>query len=152
MPGYAGGQLSNPTYEQVSSGATGHAEVSKIEFNPKEISYRDLLTIFFATHDPTTPNRQGNDVGSQYRSTILYSGENQKKEAEDFIQELNLSDPKRPVVTEVRPLEKFYPAEENHRDYYRKNPNQPYCQMVISPKLEKLKDKFYELLKQSKEK
>lgn len=152
MPGYAGGQLPNPTYEQVSSGTTGHAEVSKIEFNPREISYRDLLTIFFATHDPTALNRQGNDVGPQYRSIILHSDDKQKKEAESFIRELNKSDPKRPVVTEVKPLQKFYPAEENHREYYRKNPNQPYCQMIISPKLEKLKDKFYALLKQSKEK
>lgn len=154
MPGYAGSstnspQAANPTYESVSSGRTGHAEVTKIEYNPSQISYRNLLTVFFATHDPTTLNRQGNDVGSQYRSIILYTDENQKKEAEEYIKELN--DKGGPaVVTEVRALEKFYPAEEYHRDFYAKNPDQPYCQFVINPKLEHLREEFETLLKNNK--
>ncbi len=150
LPGYAGGTMPNPTYEQVSDGNTGHAEVSKIEFDPSQISYRDLLTVFFATHDPTTPNRQGNDVGPQYRSIILYTSEVQKQEAEAFIARLNESGSR--VVTEVKPLETFYEAEDYHHRYFEKNPSQPYCQLVISPKLEKLKAKFHEILKQSETK
>lgn len=169
-PGYAGGpstgsagspQASSgqaPTYEEVCGGATGHAEVTRIEYDPAEISYRDLLTVFFATHDPTTPNRQGNDIGSQYRSIILYASDEQRREAEKFIWELNASHPDgkpfdaaqgKPIVTEVKPLERFWPAEDYHRDYYAKNPEKAYCQVVVNPKLEKVQQKFAELLKPS---
>jgi peptide-methionine (S)-S-oxide reductase len=146
-PGYAGGQPKNPSYEQVCTGNTGHAEVIKIEFNPKEISFRDLLTVFFATHDPTTPNQQGHDFGTQYRSIVLYANENQKREAEAFIKELAESGEfKRRIVTELKPLEEFFEAESYHRTYYRRNSNQPYCQMVIAPKMDKLQQRFRELL------
>jgi peptide-methionine (S)-S-oxide reductase len=148
MPGYAGGKMPNPTYEQVCTGATGHAEVTRIEFDPKEISFENLLTVFFATHDPTTLNRQGADVGTQYRSAIFYTSDAQKSAAEAFIKKLHDSDPGgKPVVTEITPLDKFYPAEDYHRDYFRNNPNQPYCQLIIEPKVEKLQKEFGELLK-----
>lgn len=150
MPGYAGGTTVNPTYEQVSSGNTGHAEAIKIEYDPAQISYNDLLTVFFATHDPTTLNRQGGDIGTQYRSIILYTDETQKSEAESIIKKLNETGEK--VVTELKPLESFYEAEDYHRQYYLKNSSAPYCQLVINPKLEKLKDKFYGLLKESEKK
>ncbi len=148
MPGYAGGATPNPNYESISTGTTGHAEVSRIKYDPSQISYEDLLTVFFATHDPTTLNRQGNDVGTQYRSIILYTMPEQKTEAEKFITELNKEGEK--VVTEIKPLDKFYPAEEYRQHYYENNPSQPYCQLVINPKLEKLKEKFSKLLKDSK--
>lgn len=147
MPGYTGGTGKNPTYEQVCSGTTGHAEATRIEFNPNEISFQDLLTIFFATHDPTILNRQGNDVGTQYRSAIFYTTEKQKKEAEGFIKDL---DEGKPIVTEIIALGDFYPAEEYHRQYYRNNPSKAYCQVIISPKLAKLQSKFAELLKNTK--
>ena len=148
MPGYAGGSVKKPTYEQVCNGRTGHAEAIRIEFDPSQIAFRDLLTIFFATHDPTTLNRQGNDVGTQYRSIILYASEEQKREAEQFIKELNGSLPHgQTVVTEVKPLDEFYEAEEYHRKYYENNAYRPYCQLIISPKLQKLYKQFTELLK-----
>ena len=148
VPGYAGGLTDNPTYQQVSGGATGHAEVIKVEFEPGQISYQDLLTVFFATHDPTTPNRQGDDVGTQYRSIILYANEDQKKQSENFIKNLNESSAAgEPVITEVKPLGNFYEAEEYHHNFYRKNQDQPYCQIVINPKLEKLQKQFGALLK-----
>lgn len=148
MPGYAGGQKENPIYEEVCSGKTGHAEVIKIEFDPARIRYDDLLTVFFATHDPTTPDRQGNDVGTQYRSLILYTTEDQKNKAENFIRALNASGAQGPpVVTEVKPLETFYEAEQEHRGYYEKNRSQPYCRLVIHPKLEKVRKEFAALLK-----
>ena len=148
MPGYAGGGVKNPTYEQVCGGRTGHAEVIRIEFDPNLIAYKDLLTVFFATHDPTTLNRQGNDAGTQYRSIILHTGEEQKREAEQFIKELSRSLPHgKPVVTEVRQLDEFYAAEEYHRKYYENNSYQPYCQFIIDPKLQKLHKQFLELLK-----
>ncbi|MDP3800252.1 MAG: peptide-methionine (S)-S-oxide reductase MsrA [bacterium] len=143
--GYAGGIKENPTYEEVSSGSTGHAEVIKIEFDSAETSFDDLLTVFFATHDSTTLNRQGNDVGTQYRSIILYTSPEQEKEANKFIADLNQSGEK--IVTEVKSLEKFYEAESYHKDFYVRNKDKPYCQLIISPKLEKLKEKFYMLLK-----
>ncbi len=147
------GQGKPPTYEEVCSGRTGHAEVIKIEFDPSQISYRDLLTVFFATHDATTINRQGNDMGTQYRSIILYSTEDQKKEAEAFIKYLNDSDKRgNPVVTEIKPLEKFYEAEGYHHSYYKNNSTQSYCQVIISPKLKKVQEKFAELLKESENK
>lgn len=147
MPGYAGGQTKNPTYEDVSRGDSGHIEVIKIEYSPEQISYEDLLTVFFATHDPTTPDRQGADVGTQYRSAILYTIDEQKLAAEAFIKNLDESGPR--VVTELKPLKTFYAAEEYHRNYYSRNASAPYCQIVISPKLEKLKTRFNELLKNS---
>lgn len=202
MPGYAGGHKENPSYEEVCSGKTGHAEVIRIEYDSALISYKDLLTVFFATHDPTTLNRQGNDVGTQYRSIILYNSEEQKQEAEAFIKEINdsnattskeqpaadvaqsaldveqhaldvaqsASDLRQPltkvaktsqdmsrhaparvggatIITEVKPLEKFYEAEGYHQKYYQRNSWQPYCQVVIHPKLQKLKEKFQSLLK-----
>jgi peptide-methionine (S)-S-oxide reductase len=146
--GYAGGRTSHPTYEQVCSGGTGHAEVIRIEFDPKVISFRDLLTVFFATHDPTTLNRQGNDVGSQYRSVILYNSEEQRAEAASFIKELtDAGNFGNPIVTTLEPLTEFYSAEEYHQDYFANNPYQPYCQYTIPPKLNKLHKQFSALLK-----
>ena len=147
LPGYSGGQKENPTYREVSDGNTGHAEVIKIEYDPAVISFRDLLTVFFYTHDPTTLNRQGADVGSEYRSMIMYTTEAQKAASEKFITELNSSGPR--AVTELKPLDKFYIAEESHKNFYRNNPDSPYCQVVINPKIEKLKKRFHELLKES---
>ena len=152
-PGYAGGPpagnppASRPTYEEICTGKTGHAEVIKIKFDPDKISYVDLLRVFFATHDPTTLNRQGSDVGEQYRSIILYADENQKTAAESFIAELEKSSSEGGrVVTEVKPLKEFYEAEEYHKDYYRKNRSAPYCQVIINPKLKKVQEKFTKLL------
>jgi peptide-methionine (S)-S-oxide reductase len=146
--GYAGGSTKNPTYEEVCGGRTGHAEVIKIEFDPGEIAFKDLLTVFFATHDPTTLNRQGNDVGTQYRSAIFYANEEQKREAEAFIKELNDSKAfGKSVVTTLEPLGEFYEAEDYHQKYYANNPYQPYCQYMIPPKLNKLHKQFGALLK-----
>jgi len=146
-PGYAGGSKENPTYGEVCSGATGHAEVIKIEYDPRIISFNTLLTVFFATHDPTTINKQGRDVGEQYRSIVLHTTEEQKHQTKKFIEELNLSSKKgRRIVTEIMALDVFYPAEKNHKDYYKNHPNAGYCQLVINPKLEKVKEKFAELL------
>lgn len=148
MSGYSGGTIAHPTYEQVSSGKTGHAEVIKIDFDPEVVSFRDLLTVFFASHDPTTMNRQGADVGTQYRSVIFYESDVQKQVAQDFIRELNASSPAGvPIVTAVEPLTNFYPAEEYHRNYYKNNASQPYCQLVINPKLQKVQEQFADLLK-----
>ncbi len=136
--GYAGGQKVNPTYEQVCTGETGHAEVSQIEFNPEEISLENILYVFWRMHDPTTQNRQGADIGPQYRSIILYSDEQQKVIIEKSITEAQAlyNDP---IVTEIKPLEAFYPAETYHQNYYKNNPAYPYCRYVIDPKIEKLK-------------
>jgi peptide-methionine (S)-S-oxide reductase len=148
VSGYAGGTAKNPTYEQVCSGQTGHAEVIRIEFDPSQITFRDLLTVFFATHDPTTLNRQGNDAGTQYRSAILYANEEQKQEAAAFIKELEAAKTFRnPVVTTLEPLGDFYPAEDYHQKFYANNPYQPYCQYTIPPKLTKLHKQFSQLLK-----
>lgn len=150
LPGYSGGKTTNPTYEDICTGKTGHAEVIKIEYDPSQISYTDLLTVFFATHDPTTLNRQGNDIGTEYRSIIIYNNEEQKHESETFIKNLQESDFKEtPIVTELKPLEKFYEAEKYHQEYYKNNSWQPYCQVVINPKVQKLKEKFRQLLKKS---
>jgi len=147
-PGYAGGTKEHPTYIEVSSGVTGYAEVIRIEFDPAVIDFKDLLTVFFGTHDPTTLNRQGNDVGTQYRSAIFYTTEGQKAEAEEFIANINASSEKgAPIVTEVVPLEKFHSAEEYHHDYYSKNPASGYCQVIINPKLDKVQHAFAGLLK-----
>lgn len=148
MPGYAGGATKDPTYEEVCSGRTGHAEAIRIEYDPALIEYRDLLTVFFATHDPTTLNRQGNDVGTQYRSAVFYTTPEQKAEVERFIKELTDSDPKgKPIVTEVQPLKDFYAAEDYHREYFKNNRSAPYCQVIVEPKVQKLQTKFAELLK-----
>lgn len=142
VSGYAGGDTPNPSYRQVCSGTTGHAEVVQVSFDPDVVSYRDLVEIFFTIHNPTTKNRQGADVGPQYRSIILYHDQEQKETAELIIDELEadgvFSDP---IVTEVEPLDIFYEAEEKHQDYYRRNPGLPYCQAVIEPKLSKLRKK-----------
>lgn len=149
-PGYAGGAAKNPTYEEVCTGRTGHAEAVKIEYDPVLVSYDDLLTVFFATHDPTTLNRQGNDVGTQYRSAVFYADAEQKKDAEAAIAALEAEHPGGdPVVTEVVPLPEFWPAEDYHRDYYARNAEAGYCQVVINPKLAKVKQKFAALLKKN---
>lgn len=140
-PGYAGGKSKNPTYREVCGGETGHAEVLKIEYNPETMPLEKLLEIFFAMHDPTTPNRQGADSGSQYRSIILYSDDDQRKAAEDCIKRIS-EDYKKPIVTEIKRLDAFYPSEEYHKNYYKKNPLQPYCLLVISPKVNKIKKEF----------
>jgi peptide-methionine (S)-S-oxide reductase len=147
-PGYTGGSVRNPTYDQVSTGTTGHAEAMQITFNPNIISYREILEIFFASHDPTTLNRQGPDVGTQYRSAIFYHNEMQKAIAVKVIAELEkegIWDAS--IVTQVEALKNFYKAEAYHKDYYKKHPNQPYCQQVIAPKLAKLQHRFLDKLK-----
>jgi peptide-methionine (S)-S-oxide reductase len=146
--GYAGGHVANPSYRAVCTGTTGHAEVVQIDYDPAELSYRDVLDIFFVIHDPTTVNRQGGDVGTQYRSAIFYHNDAQKAEAERAIAELErekIYDD--PIVTEVTRLDTFYPAEEYHREYFDRNPEQGYCQAVISPKVSKFRQKFVEKLK-----
>ncbi len=146
--GYAGGTTLNPTYYQVSNGETGHAEVIKIEYDPAQISFKNLLTVFFGSHDATQVNRQGNDVGTQYRSVVVYADETQKKEAEDFIQALNESSKEgTAIATTMTPLTKFYPAEQEHVDYYARNKEQGYCEIIIAPKLQKVQEKFADLLK-----
>lgn len=149
-PGYSGGTKENPSYLEVSAGMTGYVEVIHVEFDSSIISFKDLLTVFFGTHDPTTLNRQGNDVGTQYRSAIFYTNEEQKKDAIEFIEEINNSNKEgKPIVTEVVPFEKFYPAETYHQDYYAKNSTNRYCEIIINPKLEKVQEKFANLLKQN---
>jgi peptide-methionine (S)-S-oxide reductase len=146
--GYAGGRRPNPTYEQVCTGTTGHAEVVQITYDPQQISYGDLLDVFFTIHDPTTLNRQGGDVGTQYRSAIYYHSDEQKRIAEEKISDLaeqKIWDD--PIVTEIAPLKEFYPAEDYHRDYFERNPNQSYCSVVIAPKVAKARKKFMERLK-----
>ena len=146
--GYAGGRMANPTYQQVCGGNTGHAEVVQVTFDPQVVSYKELLEVFFTIHDPTTLNRQGADVGEQYRSVIFYHSPEQKAAAEATLSELGGQGLwSRPIVTQLEPLETFYPAEEYHRDYYRRNPYQGYCQAVISPKVGKFRQKFLEKLK-----
>ena len=146
--GYAGGHVDNPSYRDVCTGNTGHAEVVQIRFDPNIISYRDLLNVFFTIHDPTTLNRQGGDVGTQYRSAIFYHDEEQKKIAEEVIKDLTaqkLWD--NPIVTEVTKFDKFYMAEDYHQEYFAKNPYQPYCQVVVAPKVGKFRKHFTEMLK-----
>ena len=146
--GYSGGNVDNPTYRAVCNGNTGHAEAVQIQFDPNVVSYRDLLNVFFAIHDPTTLNRQGADVGTQYRSAIFYHDEEQKKIAEDLIKELNDQDLwGRTIVTEVTPFDKFYKAEDYHQEYFANNPYQPYCMAVVAPKVSKFRKHFLELLK-----
>ncbi|NHI88954.1 MAG: peptide-methionine (S)-S-oxide reductase [Candidatus Thorarchaeota archaeon] len=143
VSGYAGGHVENPTYQQVCTGRTGHAEVCQIQFDPEQISFEELLEVFFNTHDPTTLNRQGNDVGSQYRSVIFYHDEEQRKKAEKVKAELDKSGTrKNPIVTEIVPFENFYKAEDHHQNYYRNNPGEGYCRLVIAPKLDKFEKVF----------
>lgn len=150
VPGYAGGHVENPTYEQVCTGTTGHAEVVRITFDPKVITYDELLEIFFMTHDPTTLNRQGNDVGPQYRSIILYETPEQEEAARRVISKLEEEGIFRePIVTQVEPLERFFEAEEYHHRYFERNPNQAYCFMVVRPKVEKFRSRYAERLKKA---
>ena len=148
ISGYAGGPTEAPTYEQVCSGRTGHAEVVQIKFDPKTISYEDLLHVFFTIHDPTTRNRQGADVGTQYRSAIFYHSDQQKAAVEKVIAELDAASIwDGPIVTEVAAYTKFFPAEAYHQNYYSQNASQPYCKVVIAPKVAKAREKFFEKLK-----
>ena len=153
VPGYAGGTKENPTYEDVSTGTTGHAEAIKIEYDPAIISYEDLLTVFFGSHDPTTLNRQGYDVGEQYRSAIFYQTDEEMQIAERMIEEIgaslkdmNAHGKNMPIVTQVVPLSIFYPAENYHRDFYKAHKGSNYCNLVIEPKLEKVRKRFAELV------
>lgn len=146
--GYSGGQLQNPTYEDICGGDTGHAEVVRVTFDPAVVSYRDILDIFFAIHDPTTLNAQGNDVGTQYRSVIFFHGPEQKAVAEAVIAALNQAKAfSRPIVTEIAPAVAFYEAEQYHQEYFERNPRQPYCQYVVSPKVSKFRSQFSARLK-----
>src|SRR5215471_12155598 len=148
--GYMGGNIDNPSYRQVCSGTTGHVEVVRVTFDSKELSYRDLLEVFFTIHDPTTLNRQGNDVGTQYRSVIFYTSDDQRRTAEQVISELNASRAwPNPVVTTVEPAKKFFVAEDYHQEYYANNSSQPYCQFVVAPKVEKFQKKFAHRMKAS---
>ena len=147
VSGYAGGQVQNPTYKEVCSGETGHAEVVQITFDPEIIPFEDVLEIFFAMHDPTTLNRQGADVGTQYRSTIMYHDEQQRETAEAVVRRLTEEDVfGDPIVTKIEPLDVFYPAEDYHQDYFANNTYQPYCMAVIAPKVLKLREKYAERL------
>jgi peptide-methionine (S)-S-oxide reductase len=148
VSGYSGGKVKNPTYREICTGETGHAEVTQITFDPSKITYEDLLEVFWNTHDPTTPNRQGADEGTQYRSVVYYHNDDQKKTAEAYKKQLGTSQVyKDPIVTEISPATTFYPAEDYHQNYYALNPNQGYCQYVIRPKVEKFKKQFGSKLK-----
>jgi peptide-methionine (S)-S-oxide reductase len=150
VSGYSGGKRPHPTYEQVCSGATGHAEAVQITFDPSQITYTDLLHIFFTIHDPTTLNRQGADVGTQYRSAIFYSSAEQQIEAEAVINEITVEKLfANPIVTQLVPLEAFYPAEDYHQHYFARNPGQGYCQFVVAPKVAKFKQKYAGFMKDS---
>jgi peptide-methionine (S)-S-oxide reductase len=146
--GYMGGKVDKPTYRQVCTGSTGHAEVVRVSFDPTQVSYRDLLAVFFAVHDPTTLNRQGNDVGSQYRSVIFYSSDDQRRQGEEAIAELTKArEFPSPIVTAVEPAKTFFVAEDYHQNYFNENSDQPYCQFIIAPKLQKFQKMFAEKLK-----
>jgi peptide-methionine (S)-S-oxide reductase len=146
--GYSGGDVPNPTYRQVCSETTGHAEVVQVTFDPDEVSYRDILEVYFTIHDPTTPNRQGADLGTQYRSVIFYHDEEQKRTAEEVISDLETKGIwNNPIVTEVAPFDEFYVAEDYHQNYFRNNGFQPYCQVIIAPKVAKFRKQHLERLK-----
>jgi len=150
VSGYSGGHVVNPTYKQVCNADTGHAEVVQVAFDPTTISARDVLEVFFSTHDPTTLNRQGNDVGPQYRSAIFYHSEEQRRVAEELIAELNESGQFRdPIVTEVTAFDRFYPAEDYHQEYFARNGRQPYCQFVVAPKVAKFRKQYQARLKEA---
>jgi len=151
VSGYSGGRLANPTYEQVCSGNTGHAEVIQVTYDPTQISVTDVLRVFWQTHDPTTLNRQGHDVGTQYRSVIFYHNDRQRKLAEEYKKQLDASGTfSAAIVTEIVPFEKFYPAEKYHQQYYDQNRGQPYCEYVVRPKIEKFRKEFADLLDEAK--
>ena len=146
--GYSGGTVENPSYDQVCDGDTGHAEVIQVTFDPEVLSYRDLLKVFFSVHDPTTLNRQGADVGSQYRSVIFYHDPEQKEVAEEVIKELDSARLwSRPIVTQLTPLKAFYKAEDYHQEFFKRNPIQPYCQVVVAPKVSKFRKQYFDRLK-----
>jgi peptide-methionine (S)-S-oxide reductase len=148
VSGYAGGQVKNPTYREICSGLTGHAEVTQITFDPQQVSFEELLEVFWNTHDPTTLNKQGADEGTQYRSVVFYHNDAQKQAAEEYKEQLEASHVyKSPVVTEISPLTNYYPAEGYHQNYFELNPNQSYCQYVVRPKVEKFKKQFQGKLK-----
>ena len=148
IPGFCGGNIKNPPYREIVQGRTGHAEAIKIEFDPKAVTYRQLLEIFFATHDPTTLNRQAYDIGTHYRSAIFYADDDQKNAAHAIIEELDNSGTfEDPIVTEVAPAKEFYEAEKEHKDYYNNNREQGYCRIIIDPKIKKLMDGYAELAK-----
>jgi peptide-methionine (S)-S-oxide reductase len=148
VSGYSGGHTENPTYREVCSETTGHAEVAQIRFDPEVISFKEILQVFFSVHDPTTLNRQGNDIGSSYRSAIFYHNENQKRIAEEVIREVTAEGVyDDPIVTEVTAFDKFYPAEDYHQEYFANNPNQPYCAAVVAPKVAKFRKKYVDRLK-----
>lgn len=148
VSGYAGGDVEEPTYEQVCTGRTGHAEVVQVSFDPSEITYREVLEIFFSVHDPTTLNRQGADVGTQYRSVVFHHTPEQKRIAEEVVRDLDAQGIwDDPIVTEVAPLDRFYPAEPYHQEYFRRNPEQGYCQFVVAPKVAKFRQKFRDRMK-----
>jgi peptide-methionine (S)-S-oxide reductase len=148
VSGYAGGHVESPTYRQVCDGTTGHAEVVQVTFDPSAVSYKELLEVFFTIHDPTTLNRQGADVGTQYRSAVFYHTPEQRETAEQTIAEMTAARVwDSPIVTEVSPLEKFYPAEDYHQDYFENNPSQPYCRAVVEPKVSKFRKLFLDRLK-----
>ncbi len=148
VSGYSGGHKENPTYQEVCAEMTGHAEVVQVTFDPEVLSYRDLLRVFFSVHDPTTLNRQGNDIGTSYRSAIFYHSEEQKKTAEEVIDEVTKEGVyDDPIVTEVAAFDKFWPAEDYHQEYFTNNPNQPYCAAVVAPKVAKFRQKFADRLK-----
>jgi peptide-methionine (S)-S-oxide reductase len=150
VSGYSGGHVENPTYEEVCGKKTGHAEVVQVTFDPGVVSYRELLEVFFTIHDPTTLNRQGNDVGPQYRSVIFYHSPEQKATALQVIREFEQAKVwDNPIVTEVTSLEEFYPAEDYHQEYFKKNPYQPYCSFVVAPKVAKFRKHFFDKLKKS---
>ncbi len=150
VSGYAGGQTRNPTYEQVCGGRTGHAEVVQVTYDPLTLDYRDLLRVFFTIHDPTTPNRQGADVGTQYRSAIFYHTPGQHADAQAVITELGAEGLwEDPVVTELAPFTEFWPAEDYHQHYFQNNPTQPYCALTVAPKVAKFRKKFFDRLKAS---
>lgn len=147
--GYAGGKIKNPTYKEICSGLTGHAEVIRITFDPSVITFADLVRVLFVVHDPTTLNRQGNDVGTQYRSVIFYNSEEQKETAQRIKEEFEqkaLYDA--PIVTQIEPLTNYYPAEQYHQNYYKDNPNQPYCKAIIAPKVLKFRKHYFNLLRE----
>lgn len=147
LPGYSGGAVANPTYEQVCTGRTGHAEAIQIVFDPSAISFRDLLVVFFSTHDPTTLNRQGHDIGPQYRSAVFYHSPQQFQTAQEVVHEITAQRLwSGPIVTELAPFQAFYPAEEYHHDYFRRNPTKAYCQMIIEPKVAKFRKQFVQSL------
>lgn len=148
VSGYSGGRIENPTYAQVCDGTTGYAEVIQIRFDPSEITFKEILEVFFTVHDPTTLNRQGHDVGTQYRSAVFYHNDEQRRVAEEVIAEITAAGIyDDPIVTEITPFDKFWPAEDYHQEYFANNPKQPYCAAVVAPKVAKFRQKFLDRLK-----